>query len=130
MIMFLEIIREPDTQYVLTDQNATFECDTTGIDAHWDINNMPLTFSFPDTKQDYEDRGVIFKEAISQHYHNLTMIIPASLDFNNTEIICAVYAIGFSFINSRSVHLIVFDTLRKIKLGFNPPSFSNLNPQM
>jgi hypothetical protein len=123
--MFLEIIREPDTQYVLTGQNATFECDTTGVDhdAHWEINKMPLTFSFTDTKQDYEDRGVIFKEAVSQHYHNLTMIIPASLDFNNTEIICAVFAIDFSIISSQSVHLTAFDTLRKIELGFNIPSF-------
>lgn len=114
----LEIIRQPDTQYVLMGENATFECHTTGvIEAHWDINEMPVSLNFAATKQEYENQGVIFKEDSNLEYYNLTMIIPTSLDFNNTEITCVALSSGFSFISSRKVHLIIFDTLRKIEVS-------------
>lgn len=114
----LEIIRQPDTQYVLMGENATFECHTTGvIEAHWDINEMPVSLNFAATKQEYENQGVIFKEDSNLEYYNLTMIIPTSLDFNNTEITCVALSSDFSFISSRKVHLIIFDTLRKIEVS-------------
>ena len=122
--LMIEIIKEPETQYVLTGENATFECHTTvrsGIedDAHWELNRVPITLSFEKKKQEYEEQGVIFKEDISQEHYNLTMIIPASLDFNNTEITCVAIAPDFIRIFSRNVNIFVFDTLRKIVL--NPP---------
>ena len=99
-------------------ENATFECHTTGvIEAHWDINEMPVSLNFAATKQEYENQGVIFKEDSNLEYYNLTMIIPTSLDFNNTEITCVALSSDFSFISSRKVHLIIFDTLRKIEVS-------------
>ena len=89
-------------------------------DAHWELNKVPITLSFENEKLKYENRGVIFQENISQEYYNLTMIIPASLDFNNTEITCVAIAPDYIRIFSRNVHLFVFDTLRKIV----PPSLT------
>ena len=100
-------------------ENATFECHTAGIsEAHWDNNETPVSLTFPDAIQEYKDRGVIFKEDISLEYYNLTMIIPTSLDFNNTEVTCVAISSDFSFISSRKVHLIIFDTLRKTEVSF------------
>lgn len=89
-------------------------------DAHWELNKVPITLSFENEKLEYEDRGVIFKEDISQEYYNLTMIIPAILDYNNTNITCVAIAPDFRRIFSRNVHMFVFDTLRTII----PPSLT------
>ena len=117
-MFILEIIREPETQYVLMGENATFECHATGaIEAHWDVNGVPLTLSYEKTKKEYVDQGFIFidEKDISRESYNLTMIIPASLDFNNTVIFCVAISPGYNTqTQSRNVHLIVFDTLRKI----------------
>ena len=67
------------------------------------------------------DQGFIFidEKDISRESYNLTMIIPASLDFNNTVIFCVAISPGYNTqTQSRNVHLIVFDTLRKIILNF------------
>ena len=72
-----------------------------------------MTISYQPQKQEYEDKGVVFHEDITQDYYNLTMIIHASMDLNNTLIFCTVIGHDFSSYMSEEVNLIVFNTLRK-----------------
>ena len=73
-------------------ENVTFTCNTIGIEAHWVLNAIPMTISYPDQKQAYEDQGVIFLEDVHQQYYNLTMVVNASLALNN---ILHSYRFGF-----------------------------------
>ena len=79
-------------------KNATFTCNTIGREAYWVLNAIPMTISYPNEKQAYEDQGVIFSEDVSQQYYNLTMIIHTSLALNNTMLFCSVidsdYTVG------------------------------------
>ena len=97
---------------MLNGENATFECQTIRTasydDAYWVLNGETLSISYPNEIQGYKNQGVVFMESFNQDYYNLTMIIPANLDFNNTEIVCATFGPM-----SVPVHLIVFDTFRK-----------------
>ena len=88
-------------------ENAMFTCKTTGTEAVWVLNSIPMSISYPDQVRDYEDKGVVFVENSSQNNHNLTMTIPATVTLNNTEISC--YAVGTDFTQafSQNVHLIV-----------------------
>ena len=88
-------------------ENVTFTCDTIGIEAHWVLNAIPMTISYPDQKQAYEDQGVAFLEDVSQQYYNLTMVVNASLALNNTEIFCTVIDLDFIMKMSQEVHLII-----------------------
>ena len=99
---------------MLNGENATFECQTIRTssydDAYWVLkfNGETLSISYPNEIQGYKNQGVVFMESFNQDYYNLTMIIPANLDFNNTEIVCATFGPM-----SVPVHLIVFNTFRK-----------------
>ena len=95
-------------------KNATFTCNTTGREAYWVLNAIPMTISYPNEKQAYEDQGVIFFEDISQKYYNLTMIIHASLALNNTSLFCSVIDSDYTVKMSHEVHLIIFNTLSKL----------------
>ena len=77
-------------------KNATFTCNTVGREAHWVLNGIPMTFSYENEKQVYEDRGVTFLEDAYQQYFNLTMIIHTSLALNNTMIFCSVIDADFT----------------------------------
>ena len=72
-----------------------------------------MTISYLQKKQEYEDKGVMFHEDIAQDYYNITMIIHASMDLNNTEIFCVVVGQDYLSTMSEEVHLIIFNTLRK-----------------
>ena len=72
-----------------------------------------MTITYQDVKQGYEDRGVVFMEDITQEYYNLTMIIHASLDLNNTVIFCSAIGSDWTVTMSHEIHLIIFNTLRK-----------------
>ena len=95
------------TQYTMIGENVTFTCNTIGREAYWVLNAIPMTISYPDQKQEYEDQGVIFLEDIHQQYYNLTMVINASLALNNTEIFCSVIDFDFTVEMSREVRLII-----------------------
>lgn len=112
-ITFVGILEGPKTQYVLIGKNATFTCKSSGIEAHWALNHIPMTDSFLQQKQAFEDKGVIFIEDQTEHYNNITMIIHASAELNNTLIFCTVLGRDFSSDMSDEVQLIVFSTLRK-----------------
>ena len=88
-------------------ENVTFTCNTIGREAQWALNAIPMTNSYPDEKQAYEDQGVIFLEDIHQQYYNLTMIINASLVLNNTVIFCTVLDLDYTVEMSQEVHLII-----------------------
>ena len=106
-IYLTEILEEPKTQYTMIGENVTFTCNTIGREAHWVLNAIPMTISYPDQKQAYEDQGVIFLEDINQQYYNLTMIINASLALNNTEIFCTVIDLDFTVKMSKEIYLII-----------------------
>ena len=95
-------------------KNATFTCKTTGTEAYWALNNIPMTISYPDQKQDYEDQGVLFLEESTRNYYNLTMIIHASMALNNTVIFCSAFGRDYTVSMSQEIKLIVFNTLRKL----------------
>lgn len=104
----------PKTQYVLIGKNATFTCKSTGTNAHWAINHTPMTISYEQQKQEYEDKGVVFPEdVVTQDHYNISLIVHASLELNNTLIFCTVYGHEYRSYMSEEVHLIVFNTLRK-----------------
>ena len=116
------ILEEPKTQYALIGKNATFTCKTSGgKEAYWALNYVPMTVTYHEEKQNYEDRGVEFKEDVIQdQYYNLTMTIHASLDLNNTIIFCSVIGSDWTITMGQEVHFIVFDTLRRFCVGFVP----------
>ena len=91
-------------------ENVTFTCNTIGREAHWVLNTIPMTISYPDKRQAYEDQGVIFLEDIHQQYYNLTMIINASLALNNTVIFCTVLDLDYVVEMSQEVHLIILSS--------------------
>lgn len=108
------ILEEPKTQYVLIGKNATFTCKASGIEAHWAINHVPMTISYQQQKQDYEDKGVVFPDdVVDSEYYNITMIMHASMELNNTLIFCTVIGHDYYSYMSEEVRLIVFNTLRK-----------------
>ena len=108
------ILEGPKTQYVLIGKNATFTCKSSGVEALWSINRTPMTISYWQQKQEYEDKGVIFPDDIvTEDYYNITLIIHASMDLNNTEIFCVVVGHDYVSIMSEEVKLIIFNTLRK-----------------
>ena len=73
-----------------------------------------MTISYQQQKQEYEEKGVVFLEdKIAQDYYNITMIIHASMDLNNTLIFCTVIGYDHYSYMSEEVNLIVFNTLRK-----------------
>ena len=72
-----------------------------------------MTITYQDVKQDYEDKGVVFMEDITREHYNLTMIVHASLDLNNTIIFCSAIGSDWILTMSEEIHLIVFTTLRK-----------------
>ena len=80
---------------------------------YWALNGLPLTITYQDKKQEYEDKGVVFMEESIGEYYNLTIIIPASMEFNNTVLLCSVLGADYTSSTSPEVHLIVFNTLRK-----------------
>ena len=86
------ILEGPKTRYVLIGRNATFTCKSSGTDAHWAINHIPMTLSYQEQKQEYEDKGIIFPEDVvtQDHYNNISLIMHASLELNNTVIFCTV----------------------------------------
>ena len=88
-------------------ENVTFICNTIGGEAHWVLNAIPMTISYPDERQAYEDQGVIFLEDVHQQYYNLTMIINASLALNNTVIFCTVIDLDYTVEMSQEVRLII-----------------------
>jgi hypothetical protein len=88
-------------------KNVTFTCNTIGREAYWVLNAIPMTITYPNEKQAYEDQGVIFLEDVHQQYYNLTMIINASLALNNTEIFCSVIDLDYTVEMSQEVHLII-----------------------
>ena len=95
-------------------KNATFTCNTIGREAYWVLNAIPMTISYPNEKQAYEDQGVIFLEDISQQYYNLTMIIHASLALNKTILFCSAIGSDYTVKMSQEVHLIVFSISSKV----------------
>ena len=109
--MITEILEEPRTQYAMIGENVMFTCNTVGREAHWVLNAIPMTTSYPDAMQAYEDQGVIFLEDINQQYYNLTMVINASLALNNTEIFCTVIDLDFIVEMSQEIHLIILSKL-------------------
>ena len=93
---------------MLIGTNATFTCDTIGTkEVNWVLNDVPMSVSYLDRMQQYEDNGVVFAEDKSQYHYNLTMTIPAIVDFNKTNISCFGYDKDFYSIQSDKVHLIV-----------------------
>ena len=72
-----------------------------------------MTITYPEQKQEYEDKGVVFLEDQTNGYYNITMIMHASMELNNTLIFCTVIGHDYSSYMSKEVHLIVFNTLRK-----------------
>ncbi len=76
-----------------------------------------MTITYQQQKQEYEDKGVIFPEdAVTQDHYNISMIMYASLELNNTIIFCTVVGHDFRSYMSEEVRLIVFNTLRKFNL--------------
>ena len=73
-----------------------------------------MTITYPEQKQAYKDKGVVFIEDHNQKYRNLTMIIHASLDLNNTVIFCCVLGPDWTLTMSEEVHLIIFSILSKL----------------
>ena len=113
-VLYIELLKSPQTEYALIGENATFECHTRfGQEAYWVINDRHLSISFQETIQQYENMGVVFETVNELQYINLTLTIPASVDFNNTVISCTLFDAGFNQDNSLDAYLIVFDTLRK-----------------
>ena len=88
-------------------ENVTFTCNTIGREAYWVLNAIPMTISYPDEREVYEDQGVIFLEDVHQQYHNLTMVINASLVLNNTVIFCTVIDLDYTVEMSQEVRLII-----------------------
>lgn len=108
-----EIFEEPKTQYALIGKNATFTCKASGREAYWTLNNIPLSVTHEKEKHDFENMGVVFIEDVQGQYHNLTMIIHASLDLNNTKIFCTALGSDFNVMMSQEICFIVFNTLRE-----------------
>ena len=78
------------------------------------LNAIPMTISYPNEKQAYEDQGVVFLEDSSQEYYNLTMIIHASLALNNTILFCSVIDSDYTVEMSHEVHLIIYNATSKL----------------
>lgn len=73
-----------------------------------------MTISYQQQKQDYEDKGVVFPDdVVDSEYYNITMIMHASMELNNTLIFCTVIGHDYYSYMSEEVRLIVFNTLRK-----------------
>ena len=109
-ILLAEILEEPKAQYAVIGKNVTFTCNTIGIEAFWVLNAIPMTITYEDEKKTYEDQGVTFLEEITQRYYNLTMIVEASLELNNTVIFCSVVGEeDFTIVMSQEVQLVIFN---------------------
>ena len=90
-----------------------------GTQAFWTLNKTAITASHQSAKQYYENIGIDFRETESltngYMYYNLTMIVPAILPMNNTDISCTVRDSSTSDVDmSNIVHLIIFGTLSKL----------------
>ena len=73
-----------------------------------------MKLAYQQQKQDYEDKGVVFPDdVVDSKYYNITMIMHASMELNNTLIFCTVIGHNFYSYMSEEVRLIVFNTLRK-----------------
>ena len=109
----LEILEQPQSQYVLVGNNATVTCKTRGTLAYWVINRTVITISHPEEQQYYESLGIVFMKNESRGYYNLTMIVPAIVTVNNTAVFCQARDSDHRHATSNEVFLVVFTTLRK-----------------
>ena len=115
-----EILEPLEDQYGLIGSNVMVTCKTSGTGAFWVLNGTSITVSHPNTKDDYENFGVVFSYTESDGYYNLTMIVPAILPMNNTSIVCTTRnSMNGAPKSSNLVYFIVFDNFRKLTCDFN-----------
>ena len=93
-ILFAEILIAPQTQHALlnAEERAMFFCQATGINVFWLINDETVVAEGDETRK---GNGWIFNEIVdhnverqSENVHNLTMEIPARMEYNNTKVRC------------------------------------------
>ena len=97
MVLFIHgpvIQIAPATQNVLLieheDQRATFFCQAAGVSSYWSINGTTVGAH---GNGYFKSKGVMFTSTpqhveSSVNVHNMTLIFPISVEFNNTEIRC------------------------------------------
>ena len=115
-----EILEPLEDQYGLIGSNVTITCKTRGgTEAFWVLNRIAITVSHQTTKEYYETVGVVFSHTESDGYYNLTMIIPAILPMNNTNIVCTAKNSMMNGVveSSTVVNFIVFDNFSKFNLN-------------
>lgn len=98
-------------QYALIGTNITISCNTRGAYAFWTLNRTSITVSHPNEAKHYEDIGVVFTYIESNGYYNLTMVAPAVLPMNNTNISCTARSSGVQM--SNVVYIKVFNNISK-----------------
>ena len=89
------ILVAPQTQQALLNSNerATFFCQASGVNVFWIINGETV---LADGDETLMSKGWTFSEVIdhsvqrqTENVHNLTVEIPAVMEFNNTKVQCA-----------------------------------------
>ena len=89
-----EIRIAPQTQHLLlnVDRAAIFFCQAVGIDALWSVNGeiVPARGNLTLREMGWIFNKTVIPNTTIEHYnvHNMTLWIPADIQFNNTRIVC------------------------------------------
>ncbi len=110
----IEIIEHPQTRYALIGNEAIFYCKTKGTSAYWLIDGEAVYLR---TQSSFMAQGYMFDTSTDSVYNNLTMIVPASVQTNNTEIKCRASGRGSHYPYSRTSYLVVYNTFSKFILS-------------
>lgn len=113
-IFTAEIIEHPVTQYAVEGNNVTFHCKTKAWDAYWRINDQTVSTTRQHIMDMYEMQGFTFSFNESDGFYNLTIIVLASAEINNSLIVCRAASYQYERrVESKRSYLYVYRSYRK-----------------
>ena len=112
------ILKPPENQYILEDEEAILTCNVWGENSYWFINGNAT--NHPHHTSYYEGLGVTFNESTTpSHTRNLTMTVPACQTSKVNNIQCVAKDGRFNIEFSDRVCITVFKSFRKYKVLVN-----------
>lgn len=92
MFLFLAIVVGPETQYVpINSGEGVFYCKAVGLSTFWHINNKQFD-SGNRTENEYKFSEIVTSSPSMQNDHDMTLSMPARLEFNGTGVRCSAYS--------------------------------------
>ena len=108
------ILKPPENQYILEDEEAILTCNIRGKWAYWFINGNATNHQHNTLY--YEGLGVTFNESTTPNHINLTMTVPAYVTSKVNNIECVAKDRHFNIELSDPVCITVFKSFRKYKV--------------